>query len=588
MGDLQSLLFLGKFEEVNKIIQEYDNTSPAYKLTRYYILLFEMAYNEVEQLLQEDSIDQYDNLADKMAYFFVKGDIGLKMRRLDEGINYIRQGLELYNRSDAISPTKLWYARLLTSEGTYHGYLASFSQSSQRFQEALQIFMEFGDIMGVLRCHANLCASAYWLGDLNDSLNYGLQALGVYEKYETRIAYEVITNNVGLVYHSQNQPDLAINYFLLAEQVYRQSKNQVLLAVIYFNIIQSALLKEDITLARKYLNKYTGLDEEHPMIILVSKISQALTLGKSQRMKDKVEALSVLEGIAKEPVIDYQFTIYARYAHIDLLMEDFTAFGSQEIISEIEVIINELMNTAEQQQLLLVRVNTGLLKSRLLLIRGEFNEAKELLETTLRKAKEKGMKTLSEILKQQLVKLEDEIQYWEDTNRKQTPLPEVIRNSGFKKLVKQVTSNRLHDILEDKSKPLFLIILQPSGIPIYANRFDDFSNNEYNEFLISSLLTALEMFGKEALSRDVHIDQLHFSDNVILSKKSGELTYAYAYNGGTGKPLIQLTEFIEKVENSEIIASLNHQLSLGLPIMKDLSHDERKIIDEMVLSNFQT
>jgi len=167
MDDLQSLLFLGKFEEANEIIQDYDKTSPVYKLTRYYILILNMAYNEVEQLLQEDSIEQYENLEDKMAYLFVKGDIELKMRRLEEGIIVIRQGLELFRTSEVISPRKLWYARLLTSEGTYHSYLANFSQSSQHFQEALQIFLDLGDIIGVLRCNANLCASAYWLGDLN-------------------------------------------------------------------------------------------------------------------------------------------------------------------------------------------------------------------------------------------------------------------------------------------------------------------------------------------------------------------------------------------------------------------------------------
>ncbi|MCE7737585.1 MAG: hypothetical protein GPJ54_22030 [Candidatus Heimdallarchaeota archaeon] len=586
MRDLQSLLFLGKFEEADDIIQGYERSSTTYKLVTYYILIYKGAYKDVEQLLKEDSIKNYNTQEDQMAFLFVKGDIELKMRRLEEGMILVKQGLNLYHSSEVTSGNKLWYARLLVSEATYLAYLAEFNQSSERFQKALKIFQEYGDIIGILRCDSGLCASTYWLGEIDDSLNYGLQALSMYDKYETRVFYEIITNNLGLVYHSRNQPDLALKYFFLSEQVHQKTQNQLLLAVIYFNIIQSAVLKEDSSLAKIYFDKYSILDDQQSLIKLLSNISSAVTLGMTPRIKEKAKALSILEEIAREPVIDYQFTIFARYAHIDLLLEDFFAFGSLEIINRIEEIIDGLMETAEERGLQLVKVNTGLLKSRLLLIAGKFDEAKKLLQSSLVDADAKGMTTISEIVKLQLARINDEIPYWEDFKNQNTPLTDMIHNSGFKRLLKQVLNNRLYDILEDYIKPLFLIILQPSGMPLYTKRFEDSSDANYNEILISNLFAALEMFGKEVLSNDVSMDKLHFSDNVILSKKSIELTYVYAYNGEAGNPLIQLSKFSEEIEKIKTIKFINQQLAQGLPNLTALSRQTKSKIDEIASTIF--
>ena len=100
MNDLQSLLSLGKFEEANVIIQEFDKGTANFKLNNYYILLFQGEYSEVDQLLQDDHIGNYETREDEIAFLYFKGEIGLKMRRLEEGIAFVKQGLDLYHGSE--------------------------------------------------------------------------------------------------------------------------------------------------------------------------------------------------------------------------------------------------------------------------------------------------------------------------------------------------------------------------------------------------------------------------------------------------------------------------------------------------------
>ncbi len=297
--------------------------------------------------------------------------------------------------------------------------------------------------------------------------------------------------------------------------------------------------------------------EKNILIDQRTRVGKALILKVSPRIKNKLQAIAILEAIVEEDVIDTELTIESMLHLCELLLTEMQLTENQEAFTEVKSIISRLFEIAKEQESYWLLAESYWLKSQLALLDLNLEEARRLLTQAQLIADEWGMNRIAEKISNYYDKLLEQTNIWENLAKSKASLKECLETSQMTELIAQIIGGNF-DIGESLiEEPIMLLILKQSGQPIFSMNF--VTDKEFpDETLISGSITAINMFLKETFSTSNSFERIKHEDYTIVLRSVGSLLFCYILKGQSYTALNKLDSFIETIQDKP--ADLRNEL----------------------------
>jgi len=99
--------------------------------------------------------------------------------------------------------------------------------------------------------------------------------------------------------------------------------------------------------------------------------------------------------------------------------------------------------------------------------------------------------------------------------------------------------------------PVLLLILTESGLTLFSYPFQE--EQQLDEHLIGSFLTALAAFGQDALVESGAIDRITYQNYTVAVKPLASLLVCYIFQGQSYLALQKLNHFIERIQDIPVL-----------------------------------
>ncbi|MDH5403049.1 MAG: tetratricopeptide repeat protein [Candidatus Heimdallarchaeota archaeon] len=314
-----------------------DHTSLAYHLFAMHYKLFnrELDINTYyNNLIKHRANFEAKKESHPMEYAIYLARLGNTLPKRErvvlERIKLVEKALEIFNEKDG----ELW-ACVSTN-------LASYYQNLGEFDKSFKIRLESYEILHSTKYNESKALASGSLGSSYESFKQYDQALELY-----REAVELTRDNPGRYYYPYSLNKLCIGY------------------------INSGNL-EEATISLDELKSYTDENQEYDILYLTAK---AIYLKNSKRLSQKAEAEKILRQLNSD-----ESSFFIELELCDLLLYELRITGEEEVLLEVEECIDILFEKTREANLYYEFARTYIQKSRLILIRGDFEGANQKLE----------------------------------------------------------------------------------------------------------------------------------------------------------------------------------------------------------------
>ncbi|MHA2027984.1 MAG: hypothetical protein ACW99A_17355 [Candidatus Kariarchaeaceae archaeon] len=179
-------------------------------------------------------------------------------------------------------------------------------------------------------------------------------------------------------------------------------------------VISGFLISDSLKMVNKYQNPEMKQDTStmSKQTEMKNSLFQAITLVKSDRVKDRFEAQNILEEIILSDCQNDEITILAMLNLCDLLLDELKLNSSEAVLEEVIELSSKIYSIASQQNSTLLSVETLLLQHKFELISGRLDIAREKLDTALQIVQEEGIDSLYMKVKAEISSYEDQLDHW--------------------------------------------------------------------------------------------------------------------------------------------------------------------------------
>ncbi|MGC9779481.1 MAG: hypothetical protein HZR80_09595 [Candidatus Heimdallarchaeota archaeon] len=289
--------------------------------------------------------------------------------------------------------------------------------------EAINLMKKRDDVYRTNLISIILARALFDKGEFNKVLEICFSILETYKDNKKPVNNPSVFYEMGKTYHIKGDYNLALEYVQKALKLWKRINTILWIARSLFTLLQISIDKNDKVLYTKYLKELEAFVKHNPTNFLeqMYKTAQALVLKTSSRPRDWMKAADILVEVVNEKFIKYDFTLVALINLCELLMNEFSISGDDQVLQELEFYVEELSELAKKQNVHHLRLEannlqiiTHWLKAQNSMVELDFQKAKTLLENTREIADEKGFYSLAEKLTQQQEKLLGQLSKWDD------------------------------------------------------------------------------------------------------------------------------------------------------------------------------
>ncbi|MHA2400786.1 MAG: tetratricopeptide repeat protein, partial [Promethearchaeota archaeon] len=441
-------------------------------------------------------------------------------------------------------------ARLLLMKGVLNFWSGNNDVALKHHTESINLSEQIDSIS--LK-YGNFGSMAYIyddIGEIAHAIEYGEKALSFIpdqNNFAVIARKATIYSRLGMSYYRKGDLDRALEYNIQCLELYKTAKaiGGIGLGGSYANIIRILLAKKDLNQARNYLQKskedfeyfestgnYNELRGYQIYKILFYEFAKALVLKNSDRMRERVEAETILKKIIEE--VDPNEILYEYYQHesrvnaivnlCDMLLDKLAESNNPEILNEINPYITYLITIAENKPSYSLLAETYLLQGRLALIHLNLGEARHLMTKAQMIADEHGLQLLAQQISYEHDKLLEELEIWQTYKNSQISLSERIKHSGVANILEVMEKRRVIDVPEFEAEfPILLAIMSKTGYLVLTNPFSPdirFDEKRIGEFVSFFNTISDQMFSES-------LDRAKFGEHTILLKAHDSLSICY-------------------------------------------------------------
>ncbi|MFX1455890.1 MAG: hypothetical protein ACFFDB_11005 [Promethearchaeota archaeon] len=426
----------------------------------------------------------------------------------------------------------------------------------------------------------------FFKGELNLALQCGERGISLISKpyYHDPLYWKAeIYRLIGSIYFLKGDLDRALEYQIGNLEIYKKFEgeyfNPTWWTNAYYVIIRTFLLKRENDEVQRYFHEFKLFKEKYESradLDYMYQVTAALILKSSGRMRDRVEAETILKNLIEKG--EHGLTYMALINLCDIYFQEFQLTNQMDILDDIHPLIDHLQRYAIRYRSYRHLTNVKLFQAKLALLQINLVEARRLLTEAQQIADEHGLQLLANEISREHDKLLEELKLWESFKKTQASMEERLKLASFEGVLERLQDRGVIEApeLEDE-EPILLLIMDSSGVTYFNYPF--LPDWDYSD-LFSAFMSAFNTFSDEIFSKS--IDRIKIGENTILINPIEPFLTCYVIKGKSYPALQKLTRFSEAIRaNSEIWQTLNKSVKTSEMLEIDKPPALKTVIDEI-------
>ena len=340
----------------------------------------------------------------------------------DQTLKYFQNGLEIAELID----NKLSMGLIVGNIGVIYAIKGKLNKSLENYIKASHLREESGVPSWKYPNQINNMGHIYELkGELDQALRYYQEALKSNRSLNSSFGIAASYCNIGRVYFKKNQVDQALENFSQGLKELPAGNVWIKSGILYDLILINLELK-DVDQAQDYFNELERLNEQSDVfeVNIKYRLSKAMMLKNSERMKFKANAQIIFEEIIKEENCPHDLKVFAMLNLCDLLLDELEAYREKEVFQQTDELVREIYEIAQEQHSHNLIVEALILKSKFELIKGDIAQSMKLLEQAKLIAEERDLTLMLENVIREQKKMDEKMDIWRDLIEKDASLKE--------------------------------------------------------------------------------------------------------------------------------------------------------------------
>ncbi len=550
----------------------------------------------------------------------IMGSLYGVMGKVPQEIQYLERSKEIYESLNFAREVACLTLRIGILN---YNYLSKTKEGLELILESLTLFESINDKQGITVA-LNFLGNLYtWLGELDRGLRFLQRSMFSSERLGNSENLSLTLNNIGWNHLTRGELDLALESLnrsltLSREKQYpwvliwalsnigfvNQAKSDFDTACGYYT--QSIKVSDDIndylacswslyhvikltfdtnsfSSTQAHIDRLYNSFEKYQLTLMdqMHRVSEALLLKKSNRLKDKARAQELLETVANEHVQALEVTSDAIINLCDILLFEYKISADTTVLKELEELSDRFLIIAEEQNSHSLLSEGYLLKSEIALLLDDIPLAKRLIDQAQTIAEEKGLQKLAIAISREYDAILDQINAF-DLEKGNLESRGEIEIEKVESLLDRMTTKNIAVVTSAiPEKPEMLLIISEGGMTIFTHHFRP--KDHLKSQLVGGFLSAIESFSNEIFSSS--IERVNLGEFRLILHPHLFLTFAYVFKGESYSAIKKLTKLISTLENSmELWESIEKNVNTG----KMLSENEQRIIINSIQTIFPT
>ncbi|MFX1590206.1 MAG: tetratricopeptide repeat protein, partial [Promethearchaeota archaeon] len=382
-----------KLENKLLLVDSYISKAWALVLLRDYDLVLQLI-SEGEELLKALMIIPHSEIAKRDALLkLIKSQMCVyESGNIDKALEYGELGLKISEEHD----NKTEIALALQVNSRVYLIIGKLDRALNYLERCLRVQRTYRKRDDWLTLN-NLGVLNGMRGELDLALEYTKQSQVLAEKIGNKNRIGQCLNNSSLIYRQKGKLDQAMEALERNLTIWEESGNKSDIMAGLDSLFIVSLDANSLEKAQQYLLRMQQINDQiqDKTCNLAFRVNKSLMLKMSSNPLDQEKAKELLQQITKEEIINWEFTERAILHLCDIFLFELQTYNNEEVLSEINLLINQLVNFAEAQNSFRLIAETNLLKGKLALIQMNLGEARQLFTKAERMADEHGLRLLA-------------------------------------------------------------------------------------------------------------------------------------------------------------------------------------------------
>ena len=362
----------------------------------------------------EEALKAFSKLDNKKETSKLFNNLGLNSWR----IGNLGEALIYFKKCLALSEILDLYPQIAVSHlniGLIYVNQGELSLALRCFQKCLVISEELNNKRVLSLCLNNMGLIFHAKGEFKQALKYFQDSLALNQELDNKHDIAFCYNNIGEVHSSMGKYNEALEQIEKALFLFQEIGAVPDITLSLSNLVDLSLLLELQEKANLYLQQLKDLDikEENKLISQRYRLANALVMKSSRRAKIKIKSSEILEKLIKEEIIEHQLTIRAMFEYSELLIDELRAFGEEEVLYQIKLLIQRLDKIANKQNSYSLIIDTLILQAKLSMVEGKLNESQQYLDKAGQIADEKNIQQFASKVSGEKERLKEQYEKWE-------------------------------------------------------------------------------------------------------------------------------------------------------------------------------
>ncbi|MCY3413317.1 MAG: tetratricopeptide repeat protein [Candidatus Heimdallarchaeota archaeon] len=382
--------------------------------------------NEGLSLLETLSAEEREHVMEQECLLMkALGSLEMERGNLDITLKYRERGLELAEKSG----DKYLIAQAINSRATLSYYIGDYKIALEMFKQSFEISVDLNYPFGQLIAAVN-CGEIYRrIGKYTDAIEYLNLNLSLSQRFNNSYGLGYGYWTLGKVYTNTGDYALAKEMLTNAINLWGSLGNSLHLANSLFALGKLRMKwQKKIDFELQSLRELS-IKENNPIISQAYILLQGLKLKLSPKLIDKGKSMELLQSIVQDTLIYFEFTYDASIHYCDLLLQEFMISNHHDSFDEAQGIVDTLLILTKDQNATVKIIEVLMLKSKLLMINGDMDEAGSVLNEAMSLSMQNNLDNYITQVKVEIKKLEVEIKNMTDKYDKHKSILEKMDNS---------------------------------------------------------------------------------------------------------------------------------------------------------------
>ncbi|MHA1212459.1 MAG: tetratricopeptide repeat protein [Candidatus Heimdallarchaeota archaeon] len=352
------------------------------------------------------------------------GDSYWREGEIEKGIEILESGLESIRKTFKDCEENVIVLFILAN---LNGRKGNHSLALEQYQKIINGFGK--DTEQTLVGFSNVGIASYYfhLGELETATIYGHRALEFFGKYGIKYGMGWSHFILSKIYFDKNETEEAFHHLQTCLDLRMAMGNKQDIALTLRDLITYLVEIESFDDINDYLTQLENLVSTTDSKIVRQNhlLSKALILKSKGRPKYWTQAIDILEELVAEPIADYNTILVALINLCDLLIDEFSISGDDEVLSDLKTHTSRLLDIAQRQNSYTLKVKAYHIRIITLWLLAQHSKldiniqnARKLLQEARDLADSHGLAKLASKISNQNEKMLEKLENWDEFIRK--------------------------------------------------------------------------------------------------------------------------------------------------------------------------